>query len=1524
MNIYQNYHCHKYLSNIFTPDSPSSLEEYVKRIKELGHKVLSSVEHGFQGNYFYAYKLAKENDLKFIFGTEAYWVKDRLREYPEIDEETGEYKVDKKTKEIKKYKDKTNCHMIILAKSENGRKAINKILSTANEDGYYYKPRLDLSLIFSLPQDDVFITTACIAGWLYEDMDDIVVKLHNYFKDNFMLEVQYHHTQSQKDLNKRILELSKKHNINIIAGMDSHFNYEEDSKRRDDILEYKKIKYENEEGWFLDYPDYDTAFNRFLKQGILSEEEIKIALANTNLILDFDDYDNEYVFSTDIKLPTIYPALTQEEKNNKLKTILNEEWKKYKKDENIDSKEVSNYIKGIQEEFNEIEKTNMADYFLFNYEMIKLGKQKGGLITKRGRGCFTEDALVVTKETLKPINEVNIGDYVITEDGKFNKVINTFNYKINESLLEFEYARQGSSYKKYKNICTLDHKVLVNRNNNISYIEAKNLQSGDLLCCPKIKMNNQKKPNIIVDLVKYNFNNFKYDDKFIYEEFPTGIEYKYSPKWLDRNNICNHNWAKKFAGSTYIVGSRGKKSEDSFFQNTPFKTRKDYQNYCKKHGFIRRKIPRYIELNELWNLFIGMMYGDGWTNKDTGIGFAINNTSKCGLNKYVFYKIANKLGLDVYVNKSKTKNLIQLTIYSKIINNWFKSDFFLSKKDKLKFFNENLFDQNIINLKWLCAGLTRTDGSINIKDNKNNFDNTSLSLINAYKILDNILGNEPSALDVRFAHIDKRGYFSKESYKVRRPLISKNKILNNCNYWFLPITKIKFHEKTETIVYDLHIENNHSYMINNIIVHNSAPSFFMNTLLGFSKVDRFKTPIKLYPERFLTADRILKSKSLPDIDFNLYDVDKFAEAQREIIGFHNAYPMIAYDTLQKSAAFKLYAGAKGINASLANEITKQLKKYEKALKYAEDDEKDDILLEDYVGKEYIPYIEASVDYQGIVVSKSQHPCAWVLLNKDIREEIGIVRCESKSTGKSVLVACIDGMMAEYFKFLKNDLLKVDVVGLTTKIWNRIGLAEPTNNQLEKMVQNNKATWDIYAKGFTMCINQVEKDKTKNKAMKYKISSTAELSAFVAAVRPAFASLLENFLNRNVYTNGVKELDEVLSDSFHYMLYQESIMAYLNWLGINNKETYDILKKIAKKKFKGDELIKLKSKLHENWIKNVGKEEGFEESWQVVEDASSYAFNCSHSYCVGNDGVEIAYTKAHYPFETYEVCLNEYDRKKNKDKLMLLKQEMLIGFGIEEGEYKFGLDNRQFTLDKENNCINPSLSSIKGIGLKVADKLYELGKDKYSSFIDILNVLKGNSINKNVLITLIKLDYFSDYGNPNQLLKVYEIYDTWYGRKSISKDKISEFNVDIEFLKNYGRETEKMILDLNSDAICKKLIEETKDIKTRIRDRIKYEYDVSGYCYSKYPEYKDYALILDIDINNSPKITMYKLDGEEVVYKTYKKKYNKNPIKAFDFIKINNIKSKPKQRYLGKDENGKGIFEPTDKNEYWIEDYKVLK
>jgi hypothetical protein len=44
--VYQNYHKHSDYTNIIIPDSACTLEDYAKRAKELGHGILSSLEHG--------------------------------------------------------------------------------------------------------------------------------------------------------------------------------------------------------------------------------------------------------------------------------------------------------------------------------------------------------------------------------------------------------------------------------------------------------------------------------------------------------------------------------------------------------------------------------------------------------------------------------------------------------------------------------------------------------------------------------------------------------------------------------------------------------------------------------------------------------------------------------------------------------------------------------------------------------------------------------------------------------------------------------------------------------------------------------------------------------------------------------------------------------------------------------------------------------------------------------------------------------------------------------------------------------------------------------------------------------------------------------------------------------------------------------------------------------------------------------------------------------------------------------------
>ncbi len=212
-------------TNCRISDSVKRNEDYAKRAKELGHGIISSCEHGFQGRYIEQYELAKQYDLKFLFAAEAYWVKDRLE------------------------KDRSNCHIILAAKNENGRQAINDILSEANITGYYYQPRLDIELILSLPPDDVWCTSACIGFWRYDDADEIMLKFANHFKQNFFLEVQYHNTDLQKSLNKRIINLSNQHNIPIIMGTDSHYIFEEEDEERTDYINSKNMFYDDEAGW---------------------------------------------------------------------------------------------------------------------------------------------------------------------------------------------------------------------------------------------------------------------------------------------------------------------------------------------------------------------------------------------------------------------------------------------------------------------------------------------------------------------------------------------------------------------------------------------------------------------------------------------------------------------------------------------------------------------------------------------------------------------------------------------------------------------------------------------------------------------------------------------------------------------------------------------------------------------------------------------------------------------------------------------------------------------------------------------------------------------------------------------------------------------------------------------------------------------------------------------------------------------------------------------------------------------------
>ena len=1064
-NLYlENYHCHKDFSNVSTADCAESIENYANRIHQFGTKCLFSGDHGSQGNQFYVYKVAENEKLKYIHSCEAYWVKDR------------------------KEKDRANCHIVIAAKNAEGREDINYALSIANEDGYYYKPRIDLELLFNIPKDNVIVTSACISGWNYEDAEEIWLKIHDYFGDNFFLEIQYHNTEKQTRLNERILSLAKKYNIQIICGLDSHYVKDENSVKRDQILKYKDISYPDEYGWYMDYPDTKTVICRLKEQGVLSDEEIMRSIMNTNVFVSECD---EIVLDRTFKIPSVYKGKTYEEKCRVYKNLLNVAYAKEKEK----SKEKAN---GIRYEAKEVIESNVVDYFLTSQRIVHDAvNNEGGILTRTSRG--------------------------------------------------------------------------------------------------------------------------------------------------------------------------------------------------------------------------------------------------------------------------------------------------------------------------------------------------------------------------------------------------------------------------------------------------SAASFITNKLLGLTTVDRFNADIPIYPERFLTKERVLAGQ-MPDIDLNVSAQEPFVRATKKLLGEHGCYPLMAIEKLKEKAAWQLYAGVNDVSPEDANKISKYLDEYNKALKYAEDDEKDDIHVEDFIPNEYVELFKRSNEYQGITINLKVHACGHFIFDGDIRREVGLISAVSETTGKRTLCAAIEGGMLDEFGYVKEDFLIVDSVSLTYKFFNAIGREVPTFDELRHMIDGDKPTWDIYEKGITCCINQCEKEATTNRVKKYKPKTLAELSSFIAAIRPGFASLLSTFLNREYYTTGESKIDELLQDTAHFMIYQESIMKVLSFLKLEMGETYGVIKSISKKKLKGEKKKNLLNDLTDSWIEEFHNKNNFNNVWNVIEDSARYAFNAPHAYSMGGDSAYQAWFKAHYTATFYEVAINHYQEKGNKDKIDALIKEAIKFFGYKFGDYEFGVDNRRVVIDEENKIIYPNLSKIKGFGEGVADALYNIGKQDYENFIEVISAALKNSISKTILKNLIKIKYFKKYGDVNTLLATFKYYNLLKGgeTKVISKEKAMDNNLTFDLLNKYGNETEKQFNKIDSKGLLNELINTIEYKPLTVKEELDNQKDVLDiitYVNPKVSKRLYYVDILD-EKKTVTNISLYEIfSGKTRKVKMWTSQFSRNPFSEKDLLNIHVIEKKHKKEPTGEinPKTGKKIYaDVPDKFEYWLKAYTIKR
>lgn len=358
MNNFTHLHIHTEYSLL---DGFSRISDLISRAKELGMKSIAITDHGVMFGVVEFYKACKENNIKPILGCEVYTAPRSLYD--------RESKID------------TNPgHLILLAKNNEGYKNLMKIVSKGFIDGFYYKPRIDISYLRENCQGIVCLS-ACLAGdipkaILGNDMNkarELTQTYKSIFGDDFYIELQDHGIEEQLKLNPQLIKLARELDVPCVATNDVHYVNKEDAQSHDILLciqtatnvdDDNRMKFATDEFYFKSYEEMDKLFS-YVPDAI--ENTNKIA-EKCNVELDFENtHLPKYPLPQGVNEKDYLRKLCVEGINRKYKDVS------------------QSILHRMEYELDTINKMGYNDYFLIVWDFIKYAKVND-IMVGPGRG----------------------------------------------------------------------------------------------------------------------------------------------------------------------------------------------------------------------------------------------------------------------------------------------------------------------------------------------------------------------------------------------------------------------------------------------------------------------------------------------------------------------------------------------------------------------------------------------------------------------------------------------------------------------------------------------------------------------------------------------------------------------------------------------------------------------------------------------------------------------------------------------------------------------------------------------------------------------------------------------------------------------------------------------------------------------------------------------------------------------------------------------------------------------------------
>ncbi|WP_066495884.1 DNA polymerase III subunit alpha [Abyssisolibacter fermentans] len=359
MSDFTHLHVHTEYSLL---DGAARIDKLIDKVKELGMDSIAITDHGNMFGVVNFYKTAKNKGIKPIIGCEVYVSK---RKYTDKDP----------------VKDKRQYHLVLLAKNNEGYINLMKIVSEGYINGFYYKPRIDFSVLEKY-KGGIIALSACLAGEVqyhlnndnYDKAKEIALKYSDFFgKDNYYLELQDHGIEEQTKINKQLIKLSEETNIPMVVTNDVHYIEKSDAKVHDVLLCIQTGKSVNEQDR-MRFPTEEF----YLK----SEEEMRLlfpkldeAYKNTKTIADRCNV--KFDFNT-LHLPQYEIPEGYTNKQYLRELCYNGLKEKY----DVITDELK---ERLEYEISTIENMGYVDYFLIVWDFIKFSKDNG-IMVGPGRG----------------------------------------------------------------------------------------------------------------------------------------------------------------------------------------------------------------------------------------------------------------------------------------------------------------------------------------------------------------------------------------------------------------------------------------------------------------------------------------------------------------------------------------------------------------------------------------------------------------------------------------------------------------------------------------------------------------------------------------------------------------------------------------------------------------------------------------------------------------------------------------------------------------------------------------------------------------------------------------------------------------------------------------------------------------------------------------------------------------------------------------------------------------------------------